>query len=103
MVPEATTSAAFKYTEDRTRRTGATKGDSMNETLERVDIFSTAFLVIDVNDYLEVRRSDWADVERAGAVVARDGKVYISPDLAEILSTVSSKFPSKYAADGRRK
>ncbi|MEX2145622.1 MAG: hypothetical protein WED01_01250 [Candidatus Rokuibacteriota bacterium] len=75
----------------------------MTETLERVDIFSTAFLVIDVNDYLEVRRSEWADVERAGAVVARDGKVYISPDLADVLSTVSSKFPSKYGADGRRK
>jgi hypothetical protein len=75
----------------------------MTETLERVDIFSTAFLVIDVNDYLEVRRAEWVDVERAGAVVARDGKVYISPDLTEILSTVASKFPSKYGADGRRK
>lgn len=75
----------------------------MTETLERVDIFSTAFVVIDVNDYLEVRRSEWAAVERAGAVVARDGKVYISPDLAEVLSTVSSRFPSKYAVDGRRK
>jgi hypothetical protein len=75
----------------------------MTETLERVDIFTTAFLVIDVNDYLEVRRSEWSAVERAGAVVARDGKVYVSPDLVEILSSVSLKFPSKYAADGRRK
>jgi chromate transporter len=75
----------------------------MTATLERVDIFSTAFLVIDVNDYLEVRRSEWTDVERSGAVVARDGKVYISPDLVEILSTVASKYPSKYAVDGRRK
>ena len=75
----------------------------MTETLERVDIFSTAFLVIDVNDYLEVRRSEWAGVERSGAIVARDGKVYVSPDLAQVLSTVSSKFPSKYTADGRRK
>ena len=65
----------------------------MTATLERVDIFSTAFLVIDVNDYLEVRRSDWADVERAGAVVARDGKVYISPDLAEILSPCRPSSP----------
>ena len=75
----------------------------MTATLERVDIFSTAFLVIDVNDYLEVRRSEWTDVERSGAIVARDGKVYVSPDLVEVLSTVSSKFPSKYAVDGRRK
>lgn len=64
---------------------------------ERTDIFQTAFVVIDVNDYLDVRRPAWAALEKTGAVTARDRKVYVSPELSEVLDTLALTFPAKYA------
>jgi hypothetical protein len=75
----------------------------MTATLEQTDIFQTAFIVVDVNDYLDVRQSPWIVFEQAGAVTARDSKVYVSPDLSNVLSAVSLRFPAKYTIEGKRK
>jgi hypothetical protein len=67
----------------------------MTETLERTDVFEIAFVVIDVDDYLDVRQPGWALLEKPGAVEARDGKVHVNPDLFEVLSAMSRAFPAK--------
>ena len=68
----------------------------MTETLERTDVVETAFVVIDVDDYLDVRQSAWAVLEKRSAVEARAGKVYVNPELLEVLAAVSRAFPAKY-------
>jgi hypothetical protein len=75
----------------------------MTATLESTDVFQTAFVVIDVDDYLDVRRPAWAALEKTGAVTARDRKVYVDPELSEVLEAVAGTFPVKYTPDGRRK
>jgi hypothetical protein len=75
----------------------------MTATLERTEVFQTAFVVIDVDDYLDVRRSAWIGLEQSGAVVARDKKVYVNPELSPVLRALSLQFPTKYTADGKRK
>ena len=45
----------------------------MTETLERTDVLETAPVVIDVDDYLDVRQPAWAVLEKPGAVEARGG------------------------------
>jgi hypothetical protein len=50
----------------------------MTETLERTDVLETASVVIDVDDYLDVRQPTWAVLEKPGAVEARDGKVHVN-------------------------
>ena len=68
----------------------------MTETLERTDVLETAFVVVDVDDYLDVRQPPWTALEKPGAVEARDGKVHVNPDLVEVLSALSRAFPAKY-------
>ena len=75
----------------------------MTAILEPTDIFQTAFVVIDVDDYLDVRRPGWSVLEKAGAVTARDKKVYVNPGLSDVLDSVSVKFPAKYTAHGKRR
>lgn len=75
----------------------------MTATLEQVDIVQTEFVVIDVDDYLDVRRPAWRAFEKAGAVTARERKVYVSPELSDVLGTVSLRFPVKYTEEGQRK
>jgi hypothetical protein len=65
-------------------------------TLERTDALETAFIAIDVDDYLDVRRPAWTALEKPGAVEARDRKVYVNPELFEMLSAISRAFPAKY-------
>lgn len=74
----------------------------MPATLEQIDIFQTAFVVIDGDDYLDARDPDWIVFEKIGAVLARDRKVYVAPDCTEVLADVAAAFPAKYAPDGRR-
>jgi hypothetical protein len=64
--------------------------------LERTDIVVTAPVIVDVDDYLDVRRPAWAALERSGAVTARDRKAYVNPELSEVLDTLASAFPAKY-------
>jgi hypothetical protein len=68
----------------------------MTETLERTDVLETSFVVIDVDDYLDVRQSAWTVLEKRSAVEARDGKVHVNPELLEVLSAISRAFPAKY-------
>ena len=68
----------------------------MPETLERTDVLETASVVIDVDDYLDVRQPTWAVLEKPGAVEARDGKVHVNPELLEVMSALSRAFPAKY-------
>ena len=68
----------------------------MTETLERTDVLETAFIAIDVDDYLDVRQPGWAVLEKPGVVEARDGKVHVDPDLSEVMSAMSRAFPAKY-------
>jgi hypothetical protein len=68
----------------------------MTETLERTDVLETGFVVIDVDDYLDVRQSAWAALEKRSGVEARAGKVYVNPELLEVLSALSRAFPAKY-------
>jgi len=68
----------------------------MTATLERPDAVETAFVAIDVDDYLDVRQPAWSVLEKAGAVEARARKVYVKPELSEVLSAVSRAFPAKY-------
>ena len=68
----------------------------MTETLERTDVLETAPVVIDVDDYLDVRQPTWAVLEKPGAVEARGGKVHVNPELREMLSAISRAFPAKY-------
>ena len=68
----------------------------MTETLERTDVLETGFVVIDVDDYLDVREPAWAALERRSMVEARSGKVYVNPELLEVLSTLTRAFPAKY-------
>lgn len=75
----------------------------MTATLEQTDVFQTTFVVIDVDDYLDVRRPAWIAFEKAGTVAARDKKVYVSPELSDVLCTVSLTFPAKYTMEGKRK
>ena len=70
----------------------------MTETLERTDVLETSFVVIDVDDYLDVRQSAWAVLEKRSAVEARDGKVHVNPERREVLSAISRAFPAKYPA-----
>jgi hypothetical protein len=70
----------------------------MTTTLERTDVFATAFVVVDVDDYLDVRLPAWAELERAGAVEARDRKVYLRPELSDVLAALARTFPAKYTA-----
>ena len=74
----------------------------MTATLEPTDVFETAFVVIDVDDYLDVRQPAWLTLEKPGAVEARGRKVYVNPELSEVLSAVSRTFPAKYTAHGAR-
>ena len=75
----------------------------MSATLEQIDVFQTAFVVVDVDDYLDVRQPAWIALEKVGAVSARDRKVYVSLELSDVLHAVSLTFPAKYTMDGRRK
>jgi hypothetical protein len=68
----------------------------MTGTLERSDVFETAFVVVDVDDYLDVRLPAWAALEQAGAVEARDRKVYMRRELLDVLAAVGRAFPAKY-------
>lgn len=68
----------------------------MTATLERPEVVETAFVVIDVDDYLDVRQAAWSVLEKAGAVEARDRKVHVNPQLSEVLSAVARTFPAKY-------
>ena len=70
----------------------------MTETLERTDVLETASVVIDVDDYLDVRQPTWAVLEKPGAVEARDGKVHVNPELRDVLSAIARAFPAKYPA-----
>jgi hypothetical protein len=74
----------------------------MTATLEPTEVFETAFVVLDVDDYLDVREPAWSALEKAGAVEARDRKVYVSPQLSDVLSAVARTFPTKYTARGGR-
>lgn len=74
----------------------------MTTTLKPTDVLETAFVVIDVDDYLDVRQPAWLAVEKAGAVEARDRKVYVNPELADVLAAVSRTFPTKYTVLGVR-
>ena len=69
----------------------------MTATLERLDVVETARVAIDVDDYLDVRQPAWTLLEKAGAAQARDRKVYVKTELAEVLAAVSRAFPGKYA------
>lgn len=75
----------------------------MTATLEQIDVFQTAFVVIDVDDYLDVRQPAWIALEKVGAVSARDRKVYVSPELSDVLHAVALTFPAKYTIEGKRK
>ena len=75
----------------------------MLATVAPIDIVETAFVVIDVDDYLDVRQPEWRALEQAGAATARDRKVYVSPERREVLREVSARFPAKYTADDKRK
>ena len=68
----------------------------MTETLERTDVLASAFVVVDVDDYLDVRQPAWAALEKPGAVEARDRKVHVNPELLEVLSAIARAFPAKY-------
>jgi hypothetical protein len=68
----------------------------MTETLERTEVRETASVVVDVDDYLDVRQPAWAVLEKPGAVEVRDGKVHVNPELHEVLSAISRAFPAKY-------
>jgi len=68
----------------------------MTETLERTDVLETGFVVIDVDDYLDVREPAWAALEKRSMVEARSGKVYVNPELLEVLSALARAFPAKY-------
>jgi len=70
----------------------------MTETLERTDVLEPASVVVDVDDYLDVRQPTWAVLEKPGAVEARGGKVHVNPELREVLSAISRAFPDKYPA-----
>ena len=70
----------------------------MTETLERTDVLETTPVVVDVDDYLDVRQPAWAVLEKPGAVKARHGKVHVNPELREVLSAISLAFPAKYPA-----
>ena len=70
----------------------------MTETLERTDVLETASVVVDVDDYLDVRQPAWAMLEKPGSVEARDGKVHVNPERREVLSAISRAFPAKYPA-----
>jgi hypothetical protein len=52
---------------------------------------------------LDVRQPAWIALEKVGAVSARDRKVYVSPELSDVLHTVALTFPAKYTTEGRRK
>jgi len=68
----------------------------MTETLERSDVLEAASLVVDVDDYLDVREPAWAVLEDRSAVEAREGKVYVKLELREVLSALARAFPAKY-------
>jgi hypothetical protein len=68
----------------------------MTETLERVDVLEAAPVVVDVDDYLDVREPAWAVLEARSAVKAREGKVYVNAELLEVLAALSRAFPTKY-------
>lgn len=74
----------------------------MTATLERTDVVETAFVVVDVDDYLDVRQPAWTVLEKAGAVEARDRKVYVKAEASEVLSAVSRAFPAKYTLGAER-
>jgi len=74
----------------------------MTVTLEPIGVFQTAFVVIDVNDYLDVRRPGWIVLEKAGGVMARDKKVYVKPELSDVLDSVSRAFPAKYTVHAKQ-
>jgi len=69
----------------------------MTETLEPIEVFETAFVVVDVDDYLDVRQPAWLALEKSGALTARGRKVYVSPELTEVLDILSLTFPAKYS------
>jgi hypothetical protein len=52
---------------------------------------------------LDVRQPAWIALEKMGAVSAPDRKVYVSPELSDVLHAVSLTFPAKYTMEGRRK
>jgi len=64
--------------------------------MERTDVLETAFVVIEVDDYLDVRQSPWAAFEKPGTLEVRDGKVHVNPELLEVLSAIARAFPAKY-------
>ena len=68
----------------------------MTATLERTDALETTLVTIDADDYLDVRRPEWGVLEKPGAVEARDRKVYVNPELVEVLAALSRAFPAKY-------
>ena len=70
----------------------------MTETLERTDVLETAFVVIDVDDYLDVRQPGWTVLEKPGAVEARDGKVHVNPDLLRGAVRHVSRIPGQVPA-----
>ena len=74
----------------------------MTATLERTGVFETAFVVLDVDDYLDIRLPAWVELEQAGGVEARDRKVYVRPELSDVLAAVAQMFPAKYTARGER-
>jgi hypothetical protein len=73
----------------------------MTATLE-LTAGSEAFVVIDVDDYLDARQPAWIALEKAGAVKARDRTVYVNPTPSDVLSAVSRSFPTKYTERGER-
>ena len=74
----------------------------MTTTLERTDVFETAFVVVDGDDYLDARLPAWAALEQSGAVEARGRKVYVSAGASDVLAAVALAFPAKYTAPGER-
>lgn len=46
----------------------------MTETLERTDVLETASVVVDVDDYLDVRQPAWAMLEKPGSVRLATGR-----------------------------
>jgi len=43
-----------------------------------------------------VREPAWAALEKRSMVEARSGKVYVNPELLEVLSALARAFPAKY-------
>jgi hypothetical protein len=68
----------------------------MTATLERPGVVATVFVVIDADDYLDVRQPAWSVLEKAGAVEAQAGKVHVRPEAPEVLTALRRALPAKY-------